>query len=92
MTPPVDQLNLPRLGLLYFSRPGASTLMRTVPSPLLNRLGLISEEDKSPSQAAVTGTEYVRARVKDVHYKTVLEKREGTAFEFNGLKVQNYYE
>lgn len=66
--------------------------MRTVPSPLLNRLGLISEEDKSPSQAAVTGTEYVRARVKDVHYKTVLEKREGTAFEFNGLKVQNYYE
>jgi hypothetical protein len=92
VTPPADQLNVPRLGLLYFSRPGASTLMRTVPSPLLTRLGLIPEEDKSPSQAAVTGTEYVRARVKDVHYKTVLEKREGTAFEFNGLKVQNYYE
>lgn len=65
--------------------------MKTVPSPLLDRLGLISEEDKDPNKPVVSGTEYVRARVKDVHYKTVLEKREGTAFEFKGLKVQNYY-
>jgi hypothetical protein len=92
VTPPADQLNVPRLGLLYFSRPGAKTLMNAVPSPLLDRLGLLTEEDKNPSQAAVTGTEYVRARVKDVHHKTVLDKREGTSFEFKGLKVQNYYE
>ncbi|KIW93659.1 uncharacterized protein Z519_06264 [Cladophialophora bantiana CBS 173.52] len=92
VTPPKDQLNTPRLGLLYFSRPGDKTLMKTVPSPLLDRLGLLPEEDKDPNKPAPTGTQYVRARVKDVHHKTVIDKREGTAFEFQGLKVQNYYE
>jgi hypothetical protein len=66
--------------------------MRAVPSPLLDRLGLLTEEDKDPNATVVTGTEYVRARVKDVHHKTVLDKREGTSFEFKGLKVQNYYD
>jgi gibberellin 2-oxidase len=66
--------------------------MKAVPSPLLDRLGLLTEEDKDPNQLVPAGTEYVRARVKDVHHKTVLDKREGTSFEFNGLKVQNYYE
>ncbi len=92
MTPPKDQLDIPRLGLLYFSRPGAKTPMRTVPSPLLDRLGLLTAEDKDASRPVPTGTEYVRARVKDVHHKTVIDKREGTQFEFKGLKVQNYYE
>jgi len=92
VTPPKDQINIPRLGLLYFSRPGDSTPMRAVPSPLLDRLGLLNEEDKDPNQKVPTGTEYVRARVKDVHFKTVLDKREGTSFEFKGLKVQNHYE
>ncbi|KAI1334556.1 gibberellin 2-oxidase [Xylariaceae sp. FL0016] len=92
VTPPKDQMSIPRLGLLYFSRPGAQTPMKTVPSPVLDRLGLIPEEDKDPNKPTVTGTEYVRARVKDVHHKTVLDKREGTSFEFKGLKVQNYYD
>ncbi|KUJ17670.1 gibberellin 2-oxidase [Mollisia scopiformis] len=92
VTPPKDQINIPRLGLLYFSRPGANTPMRPVPSPLLDRLGLLTEEDKDPDRPAVSGTEYVRARVKDVHHKTVLDKREGTSFEFQGLKVPNYYD
>ncbi|KFY14708.1 hypothetical protein V492_02466 [Pseudogymnoascus sp. VKM F-4246] len=92
VTPPADQLNVPRLGLLYFSRPGDTTLMKAVPSPLLDRLGLLTAEDKDPNQVVPTGTEYVRARVKDVHHKTVLEKREGTSFEFRGLAVKNHYE
>ncbi|KAF3071043.1 hypothetical protein GL218_00945 [Daldinia childiae] len=91
VTPPKDQISIPRLGLLYFSRPGANTPMKTVPSPLLDRLGLIAAEDKDPNKPVVSGTEYVRARVKDVHYKTILDKREGTSFEFKGLSVQNYY-
>ena len=66
--------------------------MRTVPSPLLDRLGLIPEEHKDTTKPVPTGTEYVRARVKDVHHKTVLDKREGTKFQFKGLAVQNYYE
>ncbi|KAF2733984.1 gibberellin 2-oxidase [Polyplosphaeria fusca] len=92
VTPPKDQLHIPRLGLLYFSRPGDKTPMRTVPSPLLDRLGLISEEDKNLDRAVPTGTEYVRARVKDVHHKTVLTARKGTSFQFKGLEVQNAYE
>lgn len=92
VTPQKDQINIPRLGLLYFSRPGDNTPMRAVPSPLLDRLGLLTEEDKDLNQKVPTGTEYVRARVKDVHFKTVLDKRAGTAFEFKGLKVQNHYE
>lgn len=66
--------------------------MRPVPSPLLERLGLLTEEDKDLKRPVPTGVEYVRARVKDVHYKTVLDKREGTSFDFKGLKVQNYYD
>ena len=66
--------------------------MRTVPSPVLDRLGFLTQEDKNPNRPVVNGTEYVRARVKDVHYKSVLDKREGTSFEFKGLKVQNYYD
>ena len=91
VTPPKDQISIPRLGLLYFSRPGDTTPMKAVPSPLLDRLGLLTEEDKNPSIQAPTGIEYVRARVKDVHHKTVLDKREGTSFEFKGLKVENHY-
>ncbi|KAL1599403.1 hypothetical protein SLS59_006421 [Nothophoma quercina] len=92
VTPPKDQLNIPRLGLLYFSRPGDHTPMRTVPSPLLDRLGLIKEEDKDLSRPVPSGTEYVRARVKDVHHKKVLDKREGTSFQYKGLEVKNHYE
>jgi hypothetical protein len=66
--------------------------MKAVPSPLLDRLGLLTEEDKDPNTPFVSGTAYVRARVKDVHHKTVINKRAGTAFEFKGLKVQNHYE
>lgn len=92
VTPPKDQLNVPRLGLLYFSRPGDNAPMKAVPSPVLDRLGLLTDEDKDPNTPVVTGTDYVRARVKDVHHKTVLDKREGTNFVFKGLKVQNYYD
>lgn len=91
MKPPQDQIDIARLGLLYFSRPGDHTAMATVPSPLLKRLGLFTEEDVDVDKPVPSGTDYVRARVKDVHYKTVVEKRAGTSFEFKGLKVQNHY-
>lgn len=91
VTPPKDQIDIPRLGLLYFSRPGDHAPMRTVPSPLLDRLGLIKEEDRDLSRPVPSGTEYVRARVKDVHHKLVLDKREGTSFQYKGLEVKNHY-
>jgi isopenicillin N synthase-like dioxygenase len=91
VTPPKDQIDIARLGLLYFVRPSDSTIMKPVPSPLLDRLGLLTDEDKDPNAVAPTGTEYVRARVKDVHHKTVLTHRKNTQFEFKGLKVENHY-
>ncbi len=91
VTPPKDQIDIPRLGLLYFSRPGDHTPMRTVPSPLLDRLGLLKEEDRGLSRLVPSGTESVRARVKDVHHKKVLDKRGGTSFQYKGLEVKNHY-
>lgn len=67
--------------------------MRTVPSPLLDRLGLIKEEDRDSSKPVPSGTEYVRAIVKHVYHKKVLlDKRESTSFQYKGLEVKNYYE
>lgn len=91
VTPPKDQIQTPRLGLLYFARPGDDTIMKTVPSPLLERLGLLTEAEKNDTEPAPTGTEYVRARVRDVHHRKVIDRRENTSFEFKGLKVPNYY-
>lgn len=65
--------------------------MRTVPFLLLNRLGLIKEADMDLSRPVPTGTEYVRAKVKDVRYRKVLDKREGTSFQYKGLEVKNRY-
>lgn len=65
--------------------------MKPVPSPLLKRLGLLSDEDENSDKPVASGTEYVRARVKDVHYKKVLVNREGTTFEYKGLRVQNHF-
>lgn len=92
VTPPADQIHIPRLGLLYFSRPGSIVLMKAVPSPLLERLGLLTEGNRDPNQAVVSGTQYVRARVKDVHLKTGIDRREDTFFKLKCLKVPNYYE
>ncbi|PLB55860.1 gibberellin 2-oxidase [Aspergillus steynii IBT 23096] len=92
VTPPADQIRIPRLGLLYFCRPGDQAIMKPVPSPLLDRLGLLTEDDKDGSKPAATGTEYVRARVKDVHHRPVIDHSENASFEFKGLKVQNFYE
>lgn len=66
--------------------------MKAVPSPVLERLDLLTEEDRDTSRLASTGTDYVRARVKDVYHKTVTDKREGMTFEYKGLKVPNYFD
>jgi hypothetical protein len=53
---------------------------------------LVMEEDRDLSRPVPSGTEYVRARVKDVHHKKVLDRREGTSFQYKGLEVKNYFE
>ncbi|KAJ5870710.1 gibberellin 2-oxidase [Penicillium solitum] len=90
VAPPKDQMHMDRVGLLYFSRPGDNLPMRPVPSPLLQRHGLLSEEDKDPNRPVPSGTDWVRARVKDVHNKPVWTKRDEAAnsFQLQGLSIQ----
>ncbi|KAG6841790.1 hypothetical protein C0991_006674 [Blastosporella zonata] len=94
--PPADQAHLERLGLFYFVRPGNDVPMVPVPSPVLVREGLLTEEElKTPDQeSAVTGAEYVRARVKNVHNRKQTRGADNTpseVFRVKNLAVQDYY-
>ncbi|KAK0121924.1 hypothetical protein ONS95_010199 [Cadophora gregata] len=59
VAPPPDQAHLDRLGILYFVRPEDDLELKTVPSPLLKRLGL----DKQADGPVLTAGEWVKARV-----------------------------
>lgn len=61
VAPPPDQAHLDRLGLLYFLRPAHDLSLKTVDSPLLQRLGLKNEDDKA---ADIKAGDWVKARVK----------------------------
>jgi hypothetical protein len=52
--PPPDQVQLERLGLFYFARPGDEVDIVPAPSPLLKRLGLLMGEEAKP-QTPVKG-------------------------------------
>ncbi|KAJ7577023.1 gibberellin 2-oxidase [Mycena floridula] len=93
--PQPDQVHLERLGLvLYFVRPGDDTPIIPVPSPVLERAGLLTEEDKKLSaKDAVRGYDWTRARVENVHNKTkysvAYEDETEKTFKFRGLEVVN---
>ncbi|KAH8660312.1 putative 1-aminocyclopropane-1-carboxylate oxidase [Xylariales sp. PMI_506] len=72
---PEDQADRPRLSLIYFARPEANIILKPVPSPLLQRLGLQQVTDKgvdSPHfSREVTAEEWARARIaKDHRFRT----------------------
>jgi len=92
--PPADQAHLERLGLFYFVRPGNDVPMVPAPSPLLLREGLLTQEDLESVGSPVTGYEYVRARVKNVHDRKatrVAVNTEETIFKVKNLAVQDLY-
>lgn len=68
---PEDQTGQPRLSLIYFARPEANIILKPVPSPLLQRLGLQSDESQFSHE--VTAEEWARARIaKDHRFRTGL--------------------
>lgn len=93
--PPADQTHLERLGLFCFVRPGNEVPIIAAPSPVLRREGLLSEEDEHvPEGDVVTGYEYVRARVKNIHDRKVTRiamNTEKTVFKVKNLTVQDLY-
>lgn len=52
--PPPDQVDQPRLGLIYFARPEAAVQMKPVRSPLLERLGFQISESEIKAMEGVT--------------------------------------
>jgi len=61
VAPPEDQAHLDRIGLLYFLRPAHDLSLKTVDSPLLQRLGLKAEDEEA---AGIKAGDWVKARVK----------------------------
>ncbi|WVQ64295.1 uncharacterized protein L199_002457 [Kwoniella botswanensis] len=86
--PPPDQAHIHRIGVLYGCRPNDDVPVVVAPSPLLDRLGYLTPEDKlADEKNAVTAGEYVAARVKAVHGANTYGNAPGTKFKHGNLEV-----
>ncbi|KAF2846489.1 flavonol synthase [Plenodomus tracheiphilus IPT5] len=85
--PPEDQVSQDRLGLFYFVRPGNDVDIKPAPSPLLKRLGLITED--SQNEKPVRGLEYVRERVKNYHNHSDYADMRGKKFKVGNLEIED---
>lgn len=84
---PPDQAHLDRLGVLYFVRPEDNLELKTVKSPLLERLGL----QKDSEGQVLTAGEWVKARVAKNVNKTGESAKEGAEIEIiKGVKAKYY--
>ena len=86
--PPPDQDHIHRVGVIYGCRPIDNCPVVVAPSPVLERLGLITNADREvdPSQVA-TAAEYVASRVKAVHASQTYGTAPGTKFAYKNLEV-----
>jgi isopenicillin N synthase-like dioxygenase len=87
--PPPDQVDGDRLGLFYFVRPGNNVDIAPAPSPLLRRLGLITDAELQNDRPKVTGLRYVRERVKNYHDHTDYADRKGQKFRVGDLEIED---
>jgi isopenicillin N synthase-like dioxygenase len=81
--PPPDQDHIHRLGLFYFVRPSDEAKIAPAPSPVLKRLGLVTDEEINAEP--VTGLQYVRERVKNYHNHTDYADKKGQEFRVGNL-------
>lgn len=81
--PPADQVGAPRIGTFYFVRPLSK--IEVVDSPLLKRLGLYRKVDP------ISGTEYVRSRVKNYHDTQNYETRKNATFKHGEFEIRDGY-
>jgi isopenicillin N synthase-like dioxygenase len=87
VAPPPDQAHLDRLGLLYFLRPAHDLELKTLESPLLERLGLKPEHDDGEG---IKAGNWVRTRVRQ---NLDPAKKDGPRKEkevLGGVKVKYY--
>ncbi|KAG4430558.1 hypothetical protein IFR05_013960 [Cadophora sp. M221] len=87
VAPPPDQAHLDRLGVLYFVRPEDDLELKTIPSPLLERLGL----NKQADGPVLTAGEWVKARVaKNVNRAGDSTKENGEQEIIKGVSAKYY--
>jgi hypothetical protein len=67
--------------------------LRPVPSPLLKRLGLITESDLDPTTEFPKGGEYMRSRRRNVHgVKNYDKRKEGAVDKIGVLEVRSHFD
>jgi hypothetical protein len=104
MIPPEDQRHIPRLSVIYFSRPGKSdsfgmleadeldddTILKPVKSPLIDREG---DKSQLPPNNALTAGEWVQARynhIPDNYAQKKVEKDKGMKMMIQNIEVKSY--
>jgi isopenicillin N synthase-like dioxygenase len=87
VTPPDDQAHIDRLGLLYFLRPAYDLELKTIDSPVLKRLGLVTGKDEA---AGIKAGDWVRARVKGNFDKPEVRNQKGGREVIGGVKMGYY--
>jgi hypothetical protein len=64
-----------------------------VQSPLLKRLGLVTDEELDPTKEYPSGGEYVRSRRRNVHNVTKFKKRRADKTDkVGGLEVRSHFD
>ena len=86
VAPPPDQQHIDRLGLLYFLRPAHDLKLKQLDSPLLQRLGLHSENSAADDLKA---GDWVKARIKG-NWEKVPEGGRQDKEVLNGVKALYY--
>ena len=88
--PPDDQLHESRLDLIYFALFNDNTVIRPVPSPVLERMGLITEADRTEERP--TSMEYTRTRMRLRHHVKEFKARDNGSWFIRGIEVKKNYE
>jgi isopenicillin N synthase-like dioxygenase len=90
--PPPDQDKFDRLALLYFLRLADDIEILPAPSPLLERIGWVKEEEKPQIETPVRGEEWMKARIRAYNHRETIESvNEPKHFGYRGLQVQVQY-
>lgn len=87
IVPPEDQQHQDRLGVLYFVRPSDRLKLKTVDSPLLQRLGYYKE---GINEIDVPASEWTRTRIKKNWTRSPSDKNEGTSMA--GFNVKHFHD
>jgi len=87
--PPEDQQHIPRLSVIYFSRPDDETVLKPIDSPVIKRVG---DKSKLPPNNALTAGEWVQARYNNI-VPNYARRREGKpvgSTVLHNIEVQTY--